>query len=127
MAKHVLVVLDCCYGGTLFSPMKGHDADAYQNAVPAEAAPFLRHRARQIIASASSEAADGAGMSRFCESFLHALTPAPAGPFHGFVQARVLHGHIVTWMAAQAVSRTQEPVIMHVGPADGSFVFFLPK
>jgi hypothetical protein len=78
------------------------------------AEPFLRHRARQMIGSSVNEASD---MSKFCDAFLHALTPAPKGPFSGFVHARLLHGCIQTRMGiSTAAGKIQESVFEELTP-----------
>jgi len=130
-AKHVLVVLDCCYSGTLFSESitRGRPTKSTQGDGTRSAGQFLRERARQIIGAAGQEAADGVGLSPFCRAFLNALTPKPVGPSTDFVFANLLHSHLVTEMAgakARVGSELQVPVlIQHSGR--GSFVFYLRK
>ena len=124
-AKHVLVVLDCCYSGTMFVASKGRPGASTQDRNLRLAGPFLKERARQIICAAGQEATDSGA---FCRAFLNALTPKPEGPYSDFVIADQVHGHIVTKMdRTVAGTSLQVPVIQRPRPGKGSFVFFLPK
>jgi len=124
-AKHVLVVLDCCYAGTMFSQSKGsgRPSKASQGDGTRLAGDFLRERARQILGASNKEAADGP----FCKAFLTALTPKPAEPRGDFVIADQLYAQIMTLMPlARAGSSVQIPQLIRRPPGQGSFVFFLP-
>jgi hypothetical protein len=130
-AKHVLAVFDCCYSGSLFAlpeRTRGRPATQGQAAGGDLSGTFLRHPARQMIASSSAAAADSTRMSAFCEAFLFALSPSPKGPYSGFLHARLLHSCILTQMGVKrAGGDIQESVLEEMTSPDGSFVFFLPK
>ncbi|HEX6810170.1 MAG TPA: protein kinase [Planctomycetota bacterium] len=126
-AKHVLVVLDCCHSGPMFSPTKGRPG--LRQGDSRLAGQFLRSRARHIIGSAGEEAADGLGLSPFCRAFLKALTPKKEGPAMDFVYADLLHNCIGAEMGmSTAGASVQVPTFTRRPPGQGSFVFFfLPK
>jgi Protein kinase domain/Caspase domain len=123
-AKHVLVVLDTCFGARVFGADRGEPLLAPRPATDGRRDPLLRHRARQILVSSGADApaSDGvSGLSPFCRAFVAAITPPQPGPVA-----------ISTWEVFADIARAmrqrgggwQLPVLRSEAGPEGSFVFF---
>lgn len=129
-AKHVLVVLDCCYAGRVGDRLfagerdlgRAPECDDDTSATKHEL-DYCSHRARQWLLSTSKDktAADGTdGLSPFCREFLAALTPLDP-------KVRYVTAGMVKEQIAARVKGAQLPVLREFDFEDnGTFVFFLP-
>ncbi|MGE3175701.1 MAG: protein kinase [Planctomycetota bacterium] len=123
-AKHLLVVLDCCYGGQLVDSDRTRGREIDRADLDPRSLPYLSHKVRQLLASTGAEtkAKDPkqGGVSEFCRAFLDALDPAKGTA--AYVTAGMLEERI-----AQAMPDDQKPQLIELaGHQDaGRFVFFL--
>jgi hypothetical protein len=129
LAKHALVVLDCCHSGAVFSQglMRG-ELPPSRTAV--SGAQHRSRFAREFLCSsaAAQKASDGAAMSPFCQKLLAELRQ-PATAERPFVAARFLASRIAESMDTDSarVGRLQTPCFRDMAEQQGSFVFLLRK
>ncbi len=114
-AKHVLIAMDCCFGGRL-ATMRSAGARDYEES-------FLTTRARVVLAAGrSNERVQDSGPKRehspFAEVFLAELKPRKGG-----VTSSMLHSQMLRHFADERVN--QKPVLAPVDGDEGEFVFLL--
>lgn len=114
-AKHVLLAMDCCYGGRL-AASRSASARAYEGR-------FLTRPAKVVLAAgrADEPVSDGmaAGHSPFAQVFLDALHPGA-----GAITSSMLHAGMLRAFAEREVPQT--PVLAFPPDvAPGEFVFLL--
>ncbi len=113
-AKHVLIAMDCCYGGRLVV-QRSADAEPFRER-------FLQSRAHVVISSGrpSERVSDGVAgeHSPFAKCFLDALNQ------HGPLTSTMLQASIQREFAELEVPHT--PVLAHPETDAGEFVFFVP-
>jgi hypothetical protein len=125
-AKHVLVVLDTCFGARVFGPSRGEVLRDSPKPAAGPRDPRLRRASRQILVSAGKRATatDGAGeVSPFCRAFVAAITPGDGKP-------RAVSSRAV-WQSTEEAMREhggglQMPEMKELTAQDGCFVFFVP-
>lgn len=87
-AKHVMLVMDCCYGGLVADIAGGHEFASAADPKEAYAAAFLTRRARIVLTSGlpDERVEDGkpGEHSPFARAFALALAPADGAPVTGF-------------------------------------------
>ena len=114
-AKHILVTMDCCYGGRLAATRRT-EAEAY-------AERYLTRPAHVVIASGREmeQVSDGppGGHSPFAEAFLEALRGG-AGP----LMSSSLFAGIQERFARSDVGHTPVMGVPVGSPVGGEFVFF---
>ncbi len=114
-AKHVLLAMDCCYGGRIAS-MRSSAALDYEER-------FLSSPARVVLAAgrADEQVSDGGanGHSPFAEAFLGSLSGQGVA-----ITSSMLHADMLRAFADRRLPQT--PVLAYpVGAPPGEFVFFL--
>ena len=125
-AKHVLVVLDCCYAGKVGGLFVGKRAggrplaESRTDAASTEV-DYCTKLTRQFLMSTAEDktASDGIdGMTPFCRALLEQLRPGR----DPYITATELQVRI-----AKMVGERQRPLLKSFGgKEDGEFVFFLP-
>lgn len=114
-AKHVLLALDCCFGGRVAS-MRAASAREYQER-------FLQSRAVVVLAAgrAHEQVSDGGagGHSPFAEVFIEALAPRDGAITSSLIHARMLERFTDRGLPQTPVLTYPEDV------APGEFVFLL--
>ena len=112
-AKHVLVALDCCYGGRLAST-RAASARAFDER-------FLTRKARVVLAAGRSDeqVSDGGaiGHSPFAEVLLDAL-----GEHGGAITSSMLHARMLQLFNEREIPQTP---VLAFSEDPGEFVFFL--
>lgn len=114
-AKHVLLAMDCCFGGRLAS-MRAASAQDYQDR-------FLQDRAVVVLAAgrANEQVSDGGpgGHSPFAQVFLDALRPGT-----GAITSSMIHARMLQHFTERRIPQT--PVLTYPEDvAPGEFVFLL--
>jgi serine/threonine-protein kinase len=114
-AKHVLIAMDCCYGGRL-AALRSAGARAFE-------ASFLTTRARVVLTSGrSNEEVQDSGPERehspFAEVFLQELRPRRGG-----ITTSSLHSRMLERFHERGVPHL--PLLHRVEGDEGEFVFLL--
>jgi hypothetical protein len=115
LAKHVLLAMDCCYGGRLATP-RSAEARAYEER-------FLTRKAKLVLAAgrADEPVSDGLATehSPFAQVFLDALRPGA-----GAITSSMLHASMLRVFAEREIPQT--PVLAFPpDAAPGEFVFLV--
>jgi len=120
-SKHILIVADSCYSGTLTRSALTKLTSAQEKQKFLK--KMLDRPSRTLMASGGNEpVADGGGSghSIFARVFLNSLASAGGTPF---TAEQLFHGYIKEAVAGQAQQVPQYDVIKNSGHAGGDFVF----